>query len=331
MPQGAWARRYRNPLLAWALTAVPLKYKQLRTLSVEAGSHPRGLPFLSAASGLVRVRDRFYVVADDELHLGVFPVDSTAPLRLVRVLEGELPRSPKKRKAQKPDLECLLLLPASDEYPYGSLLALGSGSRANRFTGASLGLDARGDAAGPARQIPLEPLYADLVGRFDKLNIEGAFVVGDSLMLLQRGTGLGLGASIRFDLAEVMEWVGGRRTVALRPRVVRTFDLGTVDGVPYAFTDGTALPDGSWVFSAVAEDRGDSYDDGPCVGAAIGVCGSDDTLQSLEALTPTRKVEGIEAQVSGATAVLSLVTDADDPGQAAELGTTVVSVRPAGR
>lgn len=105
------------------------------------------------------------------------------------------------------------------------------------------------------------------------------------------------------------------------------FDLGGIDGIPYAFTDGAALPDGSWVFSAGAEDRDDSYDDGPCVGAAIGLCGGDDTLRTLDALVPTRKVEGIEARISGTTALLSLVTDADDPRPPAELGTTILSWR----
>lgn len=304
---------------------MPLTYESARTLSVEPGSHPRGLSFLSAASGLVRVRDRFYVVADDELHLGVFDVDGKEPLRLVRLFEGALPRSAKKRKAQKLDLESLLFLPASEESPDGSLLALGSGSHPNRFTGALLRLDARGEALGTARQVDLEPLYADLVARFDKLNIEGAFIADGSLVLLQRGAGLGASAAIRFDLTAVIAWIGGRHRGLLRACSIRRFDLGAIDGVPYAFTDGAALPDGSWVFSAVAEDRGDSYDDGPCVGAAIGRCASDDTLRSLEVMVPTRKVEGIEARVSDTTALLSLVTDADDPRQPAELGTTIIS------
>ena len=95
----------------------------------------------------------------------------------------------------------------------------------------------------------------------------------------------------------------------------------TARGVPFGFTDGAALGDGSWVFSAVAEDRDDSYADGPCVAAGIGVCGSDDVVRSFELLEPLRKVEGIAASVRGTTAFLSLVTDADDPDRAAELGT----------
>lgn len=304
---------------------MPLTYEHVRMLSVASGSHPRGLAFLSAASGLVRVRDRFYVVADDEHHLGVFDADGNEPLQLVRLFEGDLPASAKKRKAQKRDLEALLFLPESDDSPHGSLLALGSGSRPNRSTGALLRLDHRGEAVGSARPLDLEPLYTELVGRFDELNIEGAFIAGSSLVLLQRGVRPGASAAIRFDLADVVAWIEGRRPGALRPLGIRSFDLGGIDGIPYAFTDGAALPDGSWVFSAVAEDRGNSYDDGRCAGAAIGLCRADDTLRSLEALVPTRKVEGIEACINGATAVLSLVTDADDPRHAAELGTTIVT------
>jgi hypothetical protein len=304
---------------------MPLAYQYVRTLGVAAGAHPRGLSFLSAASGIVRVRDRFYVVADDELHLGVFDAYSHGPVRLVRVFEGELPARATKRKSQKPDLEALLLLPPRDDSPHGSLFALGSGSRPNRLAGAVLALDAQGEALGPARVVDLQPLYADLLGRFDQLNIEGAFIANSSVVLLQRGVGLGGSAAIRFDLAEVVAWVEGSYTGLLTPRTIRHFDLGAAEGVPYAFTDGAALPDGSWVFSAVAENRGDSYDDGPCAGAAVGLCGSDDTLRWFEPLVPTRKIEGIEARVSGSTAMLSLVTDADEPSKPAELGTTSIS------
>ncbi len=129
-----------------------LTFREVRQLLLAPGEHPRGLRFLSAASGLVRVGDWFYVVADDELHLGVFPVDSAAPLRLVRLLDGALPAGAKQRKAAKPDLESLLVLPATAGSPGGALLALGSGSRPNRRIGALLGLDERGEPLGAARR-----------------------------------------------------------------------------------------------------------------------------------------------------------------------------------
>ena len=301
--------------------SVSLTYREKRKLVLEPGSHPRGVGFLSAASGLVRVRDKLYVIADDELHLGVFAAAGDLPVALVRLLDGDLPASAKKRKALKPDFESWLVLPASDESPHGSLLALGSGSRPNRFVGALASLDARGEVSGLAKPVDLKPLYADVFERFAKLNIEGAFASGESLVLLQRGSGEDASAAIRYDLAEVTAWLAGRVAGALRACSVRSVDLGAADGIPFAFTDGAALPDGAWVFSAVAEDRDDSYTDGPCVAAGIGICGSDDVVRSFERLEPMRKVEGIEVSVVGTTAFLSLVTDADDPDRAAELGT----------
>ena len=304
-----------------------LPYRETRKLALEAGSHPRGLSFLSAASGLVRVHDKLYVIADDERHLGVFSIDGEEPLKLLRLLDGDLPASAKKRKKLKPDFEAVLLLPASDESPGGSLLALGSGSRPNRFVGALASLDAHGDVHGLARAIDLKPLYADIFERFDPLNIEGAFVAGDELVLLQRGVTVGGSAAIRYDLSKVTAWLAGRRPGALPASSVRRVDLGAADSIAFGFTDGAALADGTWVFSAVAENRDDSYADGPCVAAGIGVCSSDDVVRSFEWLAPTRKIEGIEASVIGTTAILSLVTDADDPDQAAELGTTRIELR----
>ena len=58
----------------------------LRSLSVDPRSHPRGQAHLSAASGLVQVAGQFYVVADDEHHLGQFDGmgHDDMPVRLLR-------------------------------------------------------------------------------------------------------------------------------------------------------------------------------------------------------------------------------------------------------
>ena len=300
---------------------MPLTYRQVGALAIDPASHPRGLSFLSAASGLLRVGERLYVVADDENHLGVFDADLATPGRLIRLFDGDLPASPKKRKGQKADLESLLLLPAATAWPDGALLALGSGSRPTRFVGALLPLDAKGEAQGPAQIIDLTPLYGSLNARFGELNIEGAFILGDALMLLQRGSMGGPNAVIRFPLSTVMAWLGGA-AVSLQPAAVVECDLGRVDGVALTFTDGAALPDGSWLFSAVAERTDNAYDDGACVAAAIGIAESDGRLRSMRRLAPTRKIEGIEAQVRGGKIVIGTVTDADNPAIPAELGTT---------
>ncbi len=58
---------------------------------------------LSAASGLVRVGERLYVVADDEVHLGVFDSSAMhAPGALLRLLEGDLPHDKGARKKPSP-------------------------------------------------------------------------------------------------------------------------------------------------------------------------------------------------------------------------------------
>src|SRR5215204_6417986 len=69
--------------------------------------------YLSAASGLVRIGGFLYVIADDELHLGVFQSDPRIPGDTVRLFGGELPVAKEERKALKPDLEALMLIPVS--------------------------------------------------------------------------------------------------------------------------------------------------------------------------------------------------------------------------
>lgn len=66
------------------------------------------------------------------------------------------------------------------------------------------------------------------------------------------------------------------------------------------------------VFTAIAEDTDDSYNDGLCVGAAIGVAGNDGTLRRLDLLDRPHKIEGVDARVEGDAVRLLLVTDADD-------------------
>jgi hypothetical protein len=93
---------------------------------------------------------------------------------------------------------------------------------------------------------------------------------------------------------------------------VRTYDLGSIGDIPLCFTDGAALPDGRIVFAAVAEDTDDSYLDGACAGAAVGIIGSDLKVQGQERLEPGAKVEGVAARLAGNRIQLLLVTDADD-------------------
>lgn len=286
--------------------------KQLRALVLDPADHPLGQVHLSAASALVRVGERLYVVADDELHLGVFSLADDGPGQLVRLFEGELPPRKAERKAAKPDLEALALLPQLPGYDQGALLALGSGSKSNRQRAVLLGLE---EGALP-RQIDLAPLYRPLHEHFSDLNIEGGFLLGEEFLLLQRGNqGQAANAAVRYRWTELRDWLLGEGQLPAPP-TVQPVELGELGGVALGFTDGAALANGRWLFSAAAENTADSYNDGVCLGAVIGVVERDGRVRRLAELDGRWKVEGMALDEAGD---LLLVTDADDPATAASL------------
>jgi hypothetical protein len=283
---------------------------KIRQLDLSAATPGRPL-HLSAASGLVCVNSFDYVVADDELHLGVFCANSSEPGHLVPLFEGELPDCKFDRKKQKADFEALTLIPGYGDFPHGALLAFGSGSRPNRRLGALLGLDAQGAVRGSPQVVDCSPILASLDGEFPALNIEGAVVSNAELRLFQRGNQRhSENAIVRFQLSAFLDALRSKQTAAITPLAIKRYDLGQIEGIPLCFTDAAALPDGRMVFTAVAEDTDDSYDDGACAGAAIGIV--DNELRCLYRLDRPYKVEGVNARVDGDVIRLLLVTDADD-------------------
>ena len=302
----------------------------LRELNVHLHDHPHGHAWLSAASGLVCTGARAYVIADDEHHLGCFALgasfdeDKLEPLTLVRLFAGDLPRDKGKRKKAKPDLESLSLLPPLPEYPYGALLAIGSGSRVTRCQAVLLPLDLTGALRGSNVRLELEALYEPLDAGFDGLNIEGAFVTGGQFHLLQRGNkSKTTSARITYPWPAMAAWLTGQVPQPPTATSIQELDLGCVEGVPLSITDAAALPAGSWVFCAVAEKTDNSYHDGACLASIIGIVNSHGELMQKYRLQGAPKVEGI-AVVSkhegvGGNLQLLLVTDADDPNIASQL------------
>ena len=295
--------------------------RQLRELDLEPCGTGPGVRYISAASGMAMIGDSLYVVADDELHLGVFDSTTVAPGRRIRLMPGELPDSPRERKAMKPDFEALVRLPAFEGYRFGALLALPSGSRPNRRTGVAWAIDVNDQLHGEPHQFDLTRFYAKLEESIPSFNIEGAVVVGEQLVLLHRGGKMQPQSALAYlSLPELQADIRADRRMAETPIIqVRFLDLGQIAGATLAFTDGAALPDGRIVFSAVAENTDDSYLDGPCVGAAIGILGPDGDLQLLEHLEPVEKIEGIHVKPGTRPLELLLVTDADDPAVPAKL------------
>jgi hypothetical protein len=269
---------------------------------------------VAAASGLVESGPFLYVVGDDQLAVTVLADRGARRVREVPLLEGALPSEHAARKRLKPDLEALAALPGD------RLLALGSGSLDPRCRAAVLPL--RSDEAmdpGPAQPQDLGPLYARLRRDLPELNVEGAAVSGDVLRLLQRGNGsAGVNALVDLDLAGVLAAIdAGRPWGAELLRSIRPVDLGGVPDLPagarLGFTDASPLPGGWLVFTAAAEDTRDTYNDGACLGSAVGLLDPDGAIVFIERLDTMSKVEGVHAVLAGEVIELLLVADADDP------------------
>ena len=281
-----------------------LKVQRLRMLTVDPADHPRGLAHLSAASGLVCAHGRAYVMGDDEHHLAVFN-DRHSPGRLHRVRSGHLPADAAQRKRVKPDFESLLLTPARGRQP-SALLALGSGSKRRRDGGVLIALRPGGEPEGRVVPLDLAPLYAVLRQRLGAINIEGSFISGAQWVLLNRGVGGQPSASVCYPLSVLHALVDGR-SAGFEPSAVQVHDLGFINGVQLAFTDGAALPGGGFLFSAVAEATPNSVADGACLGSVIGHIDRNGALVALRRLDRAAKVEGLAVHAAGQTDRKSVV------------------------
>jgi hypothetical protein len=303
-----------------------LHITKLRDLNLSAGATPDRPDYISAASGLVRVGEYLYVVADDELHLAVFAEQRDQPGELLRLFPGDLPSKLKQRKKRKPDVEVLVLLPASAHHPHGALLALGSGSTAQRCRGALMSLTVAGQINQAPTQVDAAPLFAALEKRMGELNLEGAWISGSHLYLLQRGNKYGLNAVISLDWPMLCETLSHEAVLLPAPAHIHEMQLGALQGVSLCFSDAAALPNGRWLFSAVAEDTDNAFDDGAFAGAAIGMADAHHQVQWLQTVTPQRKIEGVALASHGEQTRLLMVTDADDSTHPAELFATEIKL-----
>jgi hypothetical protein len=309
-----------------------LHLTKLRELTVETGASPQRPAYLSSASGLVRVNQHLYVVADDELQLGVFTLGGASAGKLLRLLSGELPDQLKPRKKLKPDFEVLVRLPAFAGYQHGALLALGSGSTANRHRGVLVSLDAQGGVRGAPRVLDVAAWFTPLAAEFEKLNLEGAFVSEQQFCLLQRGNkGHSANAVVQYDLHDVLSALQQDVLPVLPPQAIHTMQLGDINGIPLCFTDACALADGCWLFAAVAEDTDSTYDDGEFLGAVIGLVDASNKLLWTRRVMPQFKIEGIEVQPQAGGLTVLLVTDADNPAVPAYLLSAELALGRAGQ
>lgn len=293
------------------LDELPLDH--LRNLELEEASGP-GLPaHVASASGVARRGRNVYVIGDESNHLGVFDLTSAEPGRLVRVLEGDVPTDPGERAKHKADLEALTVLPPGDGSPYGILLGVGSGSGERRDRGFAWDLGADGGLVGEAREVDLSPAYGVLRDEIGDLNIEGAAVLGEELLLFHRGNDSETGNAIaRIALPKALESLaasgGDFRIDVEEIASLRRYELGELDGVDLCFSDATPLGDGLVVFTASAEDS-----DGAIHGSVVGLVAPDGEVRRLRRIDRKWKVEGVHATTDTGVLDMLFVCDQDEP------------------
>jgi hypothetical protein len=301
----------------------------VKVLTLAQASHQGRHAHLSAASGLVQVDDYLYVVADDENYLGVFPNnEENGSLKVL--FKNELPIEHEARKALKPDLEVLTFIPRSKKYQYGALLALGSGSKSSRRLGVIIAFNPLSELEESIQIIDLSLLYDTLSEEFGKINIEGAVIIEDDIILFQRGNKKNkINATIRFSLKKFYKYTSSDNDDLhkLAPKITH-YHLGEIEGIPLCFTDATPLANGAIVFTAAAENTSDAYLDGVCLGSAIGVIDSNGELHVMHNVDGRIKLEGVEAVLIDNEVNLHLVSDADNEAIPAQLYSAVLEGYP---
>jgi hypothetical protein len=276
--------------------------------------------FVTAASGLVRLGDFLCVVADDAHYLAIFQLSSQLPGQIFRLLPGDLPSDAAARKAAKPDFEILLQLPIAADASRFRLLAMGSGSTARRMRGAIVDLSPDGSVCA-VTTLDLRPLFTSLARLCAQINLEGAAICGDRLILFNRGnSGAPTTAIFSTDLHALL----ADDSVAVL--LEKEFQLPCIDGVPLTVTDAFELDDGTVLLSTVAEATSNAYADGAVIGAAFVVLDQKFDVVHIDQVDPMCKIEGITAQRNSQGTDIYCVSDADDPDRPASLYRTTMRI-----
>lgn len=265
---------------------------------------------ISAASGLVKIGNTFYVIADDQLTLAVFTLNESSPGLLVPLVSGQLPLDDKARKKVKPDWEALVVLSATENQL--TLLAVPSGSTMHRKLGVVVKLDHGKISA--TKHVDFSNLYQQLRTHFSELNIEGAAVNRNILKLFQRGNGKSAqNAIIDLDLSKVITEMSSSGTISSNCVInIKNYELGKLKSVNLSFTDACFCQDGSLFFLAAAESGESTYEDGEFLGSVLGRMDESGKVIWLKELDCPYKPEGLWVEKDRDIFNFFVVTDADD-------------------
>lgn len=268
--------------------------EKVRELVIEPLSENRPA-YVVSASGLVRLENRIFIVADDELHLAEFDLRSSQPGRWFRLLPGMLPSDYKERKKQKPDLETITRIQPDTYAAGGALLVMPSMSRSNRVNGAMLHLENGQVSAESPIPIDFSDIRNKLTESIDGLNVEGIAIQKKVTKLFHRGSKT-KGKSVVVELdteAFLHDLHDTHRPSSTCISKLREYDLGDIEGVGLSFTDAVPMSDGRIVFLAAAEATDDEYQDGASLGSSLGIMKGNGDIERIVRIAGREKFEGI--------------------------------------
>jgi len=332
----AWKVHDRGMVRAELDSRCSARVVSRRNLRYRAGADPAldRPAHVRAASGVAWVGELLGVVQDDANFIALVEPDSGEAIDIA------LPPGPNGQrlfeeargtKGLKLDLEACFSYRDGTQH----FVALGSGSKRARERFVVLDFDSSDRHVEALRVLDASAFYAQLHALVEfsgsELNLEGAVLRGDTLLLLQRGNGAVLDERRPVNAVGELDWSLFRNYLASQcapshvPPVSRVtqYDLGSSDGVPFTFTDATLAPDGSVLFLASAEDSSDTVTDGLVHGTRIGQLGPDGSIR----MTSLVDEQGGPLRVKAEGLVLDrkdpqrawVVVDMDDTELASEL------------
>jgi hypothetical protein len=299
---------------------------KIRDLDIEPTAVSRPA-FVYAASGLARLGNRLYIVADDELHLAMFDFHGKTPGSWLRLCPGKLPDEYMERKRQKPDLESITHITAHQYATNGALLVVPSMSTERRTNGVLVMLGENQGLTEVIIPINFSAIREVLKPLLNELNIEGAIVNANTVKLFHRGSkGKSKSAIIELDAQVFLKDLHDSHMISAEHiSKITECDLGDIDGVPLHFTDAVTLPDERVLFLSTAEDTNNAYEDGEWHGSAVGIIDKACKVERITRFNSKEKLEGVSVSVHPQKLELLLVSDTDDQSKPAGLYRSTMS------
>lgn len=267
------------------------------------------LEAVPSASGIVKVKDGFYVIGDDSPYL--FHLDKNFELlSKTKIYSSEKLQENIIPKFYKPDFEAMEMISETE------VLIFGSGSKSPERDVCML-IDIEKKTT--YKKYDISSFYYYLrnleLMRGYELDIEGLAINDDMLFLFNRGRNI----MFSFSLKDFKAYCKTGRKFPV-PRT-KLFSLPKINGLQASFSGATTFKEKPYfIFTAAVEDAPNAYEDGAILGSYIGVIGikngaiSDKLIiQKIPDIGFPIKVESviIDKVISETQTDLVLVTDND--------------------